>query len=190
MSINYKQCPECGSKNSLKIIYGMANYELFQEAEAGKIRRSCCCIIEDAPKYFCKDCEHEWNRKQSINAAYSKIKTIRASVGGFSEGYYKVDIDLVNLKTTWIHWGGEEAMSNKAIRSATAEKFIEQLKRTSLMNWKTNYIEPDICDGTQWNIEILTDERTISKYGSNMFPKERDLFCKVIKRLVHKQFYE
>ena len=61
MDKKYKQCPKCGSKNSGEIIYGMPSYELFQEAEAGKVKLGGCCIGENDPDYFCKDCGHEWS---------------------------------------------------------------------------------------------------------------------------------
>ena len=77
MTINYKQCPKCGSKNSIEIIYGIPVPELFQEAEAGKVKLGDCCIFEGNPDYFCKGCEYEWNREQAIDSAYRKIKTIK-----------------------------------------------------------------------------------------------------------------
>lgn len=52
----------------------MPSHELFQEAEAGKVKLGGCCIIEGGPEYFCKDCENEWNKEQAIDAAYGKIK--------------------------------------------------------------------------------------------------------------------
>ena len=44
MAINYKQCLNCGSKNSLKIIYGEPSFELYQEVDAGKVKLGGCCI--------------------------------------------------------------------------------------------------------------------------------------------------
>lgn len=190
MGIIYKQCPKCGSKNSLRIIYGMPSYELFEEAEAGKVKLGGCCVIEGGPEYFCKDCEHEWNREQAIDAAYNKITKIKTSVGGYFGGYYNVEIDLVNLKTIWSQWGGgaEEESINKTIRESTANKFVEQLKMVDLLNWKAKYIEQDVCDGTQWSVEIMADGRTIKKHGDNKFPKEWDMFCKMIREITSKKF--
>jgi len=190
MGIIYKQCPRCGSKNSIRIVYGYPSHELFNEAEAGKVKLGGCCIFEGSPEYFCKDCEHEWNREQAIDAAYNKITTIKASVGGFFGGYYNVEIDLVNLKTLWSQWGGgaEEESINKTIRESTANKFVEQLKMVDLLNWKAKYIEPEVCDGTQWSVEIMADGRTIKKHGDNKFPKEWDMFCKIIREITNKKF--
>jgi hypothetical protein len=170
----------------------MPSCELIEKAEAGKIKLGGCCIIEVGDEYYCNVCGHEWNQEKSTHAAYSNIKTIKASVGGYFGGYYNIEIDLVNLKITWIHWGGEEVeeekTTNKTIRLATAKKFIEQLKMVNLLNWKAKYIEPGICDGTQWDVEIITDGRTIKKHGNNMFPGEWDVFCRYIRAISGKGF--
>lgn len=189
MAINYKQCPNCGSKNSLKIIYGLPSYELYQEAEAGKVKLGGCCMIVGGPEYFCKDCEHEWNREQAIDDAYNKIKTIKASVGGFFDGFYNVEIDLENQKITWSHSIDIENESiHKSIRVNTGKNCIEKLKMIGLLNWKAKYIEPGVLDGTHWSVEIINDGRTIRKYGDNKFPEEWEEFCKIINRVTGKEF--
>lgn len=189
MAVNYKKCPKCGSKNSVKIVYGMPSFKLFQEAEAGKVKLGGCCIIEGGPEYYCKDCKNEWNREQVLDIIYGQIKGLKASVGGYFGGYYHVDIDLKNLKTTWLFKeGGSEKTSTRSIRNKTAEEFIKSLKEINLLNWKAKYVEPGVCDGTQWSVEIITDGRTVRKYGDNKFPEEWRQFCKVIKRIMGKEF--
>jgi transposase-like protein len=87
LAINYKQCPRCGSKNSIRIVYGLPSYDLFLEDEAGKVKLGGCCIEENSPEYFCKDCNNEWNKDQAIDKAFKQIKVIKASVGEFFGGY-------------------------------------------------------------------------------------------------------
>lgn len=188
MAVSYKQCPKCGSKNSLEIIHGIR--PSLQEAEAGKVKLGGYSIIEGGPEHFCEDCNNEWNQEQAIDSAYSKIIAIKASVGGYFGGYYNVEIELNNLKTTWTHGGHgkEEETIHKKIRAATATRFIEQMKMVDLLNWKSKYIEPGVCDGTQWGVEIVTDVRTISKYGDNKFPDEWDMFCKSVSSLTGRKF--
>ena len=190
MGINYKKCPKCASTNTVKIIYGYPSHELFMEAASGKVQLGGCWIIKGAPEYFCSECKNEWNREQAIEVAYSKIKLIKASVGGFFGGYYNVVIDLENLETAWNYLGAgiEEETIQKSIRVTTANKFIEGLKIVKLLNWKARYIEPEICDGTQWSIEIITDDRKISKHGDNKFPEEWDIFCKLIRDITKRAF--
>ena len=201
MAITYKKCPKCGSKNSVNIVYGFPSYELFQKAEAGKVKLGGCVvenvyeqvegsfILNGNPEYYCKDCKHEWNRGQSVDEAYSKINTIKASVGGYFGGYYEVTIDLKNHETTWrFNEGAAEETSKKSIRVSTAQAFLEELKVLNLLNWKAKYIETGVCDGTQWNVEILTDGKIIKKYGDNKYPKEWDLFCRLIRQITKRKF--
>lgn len=61
MAVLVKMCPACGSVNIVKIVYGYPCFELFQNAEAGKVRLGGCCISDSDPEYFCRDCEKEWN---------------------------------------------------------------------------------------------------------------------------------
>ncbi len=189
MAINYKQCPNCGSKNSIKILYGDPSFKAYQDAEAGKVKLGGCCMMLGGPEYFCKDCEHEWNREQAIDDSYNKINTIKASVGGFFDGFYNVEIDLENLKIAWSHSiNTENEPIHKSIRVDTAKKFINQLKTIGLLNWKAKYIEPRVLDGTHWSVEIINDKRTIRKYGDNQFPNEWESFCKLINRVTGKKF--
>jgi len=110
-------------------------------------------------------------------------------VGGYFGGYYEAIIDLTNLETTWrFNEGGTEETSKKTIHVATAQAFIEELKIINLLNWKAKYIEIGVCDGTQWSVEILTDGRTIKKYGDNQFPEEWKLFCRSIRRITKRKF--
>lgn len=188
--MNYKKCPCCGSKNSIRIVYGYPSHELFLEAQSGKVKLGGCCIVEGKPEYFCKDCKFEWNREQVIDAAYNKIKVLKTSVGGYFRGYYDVEIDLSNCKITWNHWGGgdKEETFYKTFTESTAKKFTEQLKNINLLNWKAKYIEPGVCDGTQWSVEIIIDGRSTKKRGDNKFPEEWDMFCKLIREITNKKF--
>ena len=180
MAIIYKQCPKCGLKNSIRIVYGMPTHKTFLEGEVGKIKLGGCELDDNYPEYHCKDCGCEWNRKQAIDEAYRKIKIIKASVGGYYQGNYEVTADLIKLEVTWdFRLGGEE----KSMDSLMYKNFIELLKATNILNWKSKYIDPDVCDGTQWNLVITTDKKKIKKYGSNEFPKQWDNFCAMVKAI-------
>ena len=189
MAINYKQCLKCGSKNTINILYGMPTQEASQKAEAGEIKLGGCCLIVGGPEYFCKDCDHEWNREEALVAAYDKIKGLKVAVGGFFNGYNNVDVNLSTLQVSWSHsLYGEEETTQKSLSPATAEKFIEELKMVNLLNWKAKYIDPLVLDGTHWSVEIIRNGRNINKYGDNKFPDEWDNFCNLISRMIGKEF--
>lgn len=189
MAVNYRKCPKCGSSKVIKILYGMPTYESFQLAEEGKIKLGGCCITGLDPEYFCKDCENEWDRQTVIDSAYNSIQRIKASVGGYFGGYYEVKIDFSTRKLRWTHLGvGAEDYYEKIVRQSNLDKFIEELKIINLLKWKSKYIESDICDGTQWSIEIVKDGRKLKKYGDNKFPEEWDNFCRLIRKVSDKDF--
>lgn len=189
MAINYKQCLKCGSTNTLKIAYGEPTFEMIQRAEAGEIHLGGCCIMIGGPEYYCKNCDIEWNKALAVDAAYEKIQGLKASVGGFFGGYYNIEIDLITHQVSWIRWiGGEEETLRKTIRPATAKMFLEDLKVINLLNWKAEYIEPGVLDGTQWSVEILRDGRNLKKNGDNKFPDEWDAFCRLISTITGKKF--
>ncbi|WP_051188615.1 hypothetical protein [Proteocatella sphenisci] len=184
MAIKYNKCPRCGSLNVIKIIYGMQTHDAFLMTEEGKIKLGSCCITDSEPEYYCKDCENEWGRQISIDKAYNEIIRIKTSVGGYFGGYFEVDIDYENRKLKWSHLcAGAEDYYEKTIRQNTLYKFIDELKMLNLLDWKSKYIEPDVCDGTQWSLEIIKSGRNIKKYGDNKFPDEWDDFCRLIRNV-------
>lgn len=167
----------------------MPTQEVFQKEETGEIKLGGNSIIEGRPKYSCKDCEHEWNKEQAIEAAYDKIKGFKASVGGYFDGYYNVEINLTTYQVLWSYWvGGDEETIQKTVLPATAKRFIEELKLINLLDWKAKYIEPGVLDGTHWSVEVIRDGRNINKHGNNKFPDEWDAFCKLISRFIGKKF--
>ena len=190
MAINFKQCPKCGSKNSVPILYGFPAPELFEKAEAGKVKLGGCCIEENSPECFCKDCNNEWNKDQSIDKAYKQIKGIKASVGGFFEGYYLIEVDLISLHVIWTKDGGgiETEVYQKNINAKTAEQFIDHLKLVKLLDWKSDYCDPGVLDGTQWDIEIIREGRNLRISGSNAFPDEWNKFCSIMAKISDRDF--
>lgn len=189
MALAYKKCPICGSKNVINIVYGMPSYELLQESEQGKVKLGGCEIVEGCPEYICKDCNHEWNKQQIFDDAYEKIVRFKASVGGFFGPSYEVDLDFKNMQFIW-NGREDEAQDiiTKTINEYDCKSIIEQLKSINLLDWKSKYLEPDICDGTQWSVDIEAGGKIIHKYGSNRYPKEWKNFCRIIKAITGRNF--
>jgi hypothetical protein len=190
LAINYKQCPKCRSINTISIVYGLPAPELFEKAEEGKVKLGGCCVGENDPDFYCKDCEYEWNKKQAVEIAYQRIKGIKAFVGGHFGDSYLVEIDLTSRQVSWIYWeeGKQIATYQKTIRTKTSERFIDQLKSVNLLDWNYKYEELNVCDGTGWSIEIFREGRDLVKSGSNAFPNEWDTFCSIIGKVAGRRF--
>jgi hypothetical protein len=54
------KCPECGSEDTVEIVYGYPTHELSEESEPGEVVPGRCCINEDSPDRECRACGHTW----------------------------------------------------------------------------------------------------------------------------------
>ena len=187
MTIRYKKCFTCGVLDVAKIIYGYPTAETFKEQEKGKIKLGGCVISEDNPQYHCNKCGGNWTVDEAIDAAYNKIIGLRASVGGYFEGYYDVTIHFQDRKLTW-NYSLEGDSLEKELSDTDITTFMNGLKMVELLNWKRRYEEPEVLDGTQWEIEIIREKRNLKRSGSNKFPTEWDDFCASIRKISGEKF--
>ncbi len=57
------------------------------------------------------------------------------------------------------------------LRSLTRQKFLEELKRFHIGEWKKNYENPYVLDGCDWSLKIKYNDNTKRSFsGSNMYP--------------------
>lgn len=192
MGIHYGTCPNCGSNNTVEFVYGLPTYELFLEAEEGKVKLGGCLRYqENSPDYYCKDCHFEWTKQQAIDYTYNKIKAVKISYGQVRKDFYQINIDMEDLLLSWEHLYeislGEKI---KPISRQTAGNFVQQLKRVHLLNWDTAYRRSSATEGTQWQVEIMTDDDDpISKAGINEFPEEWGMFRSLIEVMAGEKLY-
>ena len=58
---NKPKCPQCSSNiNVVEIKYGFPGLEMQDEAAKGQIELGGCVIDEDAPDWYCKECENHF----------------------------------------------------------------------------------------------------------------------------------
>jgi hypothetical protein len=123
---------------------------------------------------------------------YGNIKRISASIGGFFGTSYTVEIDIMTGKIMWNTSEGEIFYSESKlilqIDSESTKEFVEAIRKCCVLNWEEKYVDLDILDGTQWNLNIELDNMNIKKSGSNAYPKEWEEFCNIIQRFTGKPF--
>lgn len=156
MAIRYKKCFTCGSLDVAKIIYGYPTADAFKEQEEGKIKLGGCMISEDSPQYHCNKCGEKWTADEAIDAAYNEVIGLKASVGGYFEGYYDVMISFQDKKLTWNYSLDGESFEKELIAEEIST-FISGLKIANLLNWKRRYEEPELIG----LIESLLNENKI-----------------------------
>ena len=57
-----KVCPTCGHRSGVRIVYGMPDFELFEQSERGLVALGGCIITDADPTWRCleEECGAEW----------------------------------------------------------------------------------------------------------------------------------
>lgn len=128
-----------------------------------------------------------------FNENIKNISSLCFSIGGYFGGYdiYNIDITNTEAKLTASHSflpQHEEVNFNSETFYTNKEKFLKKLESFYIGEWKRYYYNPDVLDGTQWDLTIkFTNEIKVLKYGgSNYFPYNFAKFEKFIKNLFKK----
>lgn len=190
MAIRYKVCPECGSKDTVKIAYGEPTAEMLLQEERGEVVIGGCSIPIPTPEYHCRKCGFQWSKEEAVDRAYRNIEFVTAYVGGFFGTSYRVEWNLKSGAVTHKQW--ENSMEEYHSTHSTnfeSPNHLELLKATDLLKWKRDYQpEEAILDGTSWSVEIKTASKVLERHGSNAYPKKWDLFCELMEKVSGKRF--
>ena len=102
----------------------------------------------------------------------SSINKISFSIGGYFDGYETrtVLLDGEAVRMTITHSLHPE--EREIALSLTKTEFLNHLYELHIEGWKSKYIDPDILDGTQWELEIYFSDgyKPVNIAGSNAYP--------------------
>ncbi len=130
-------------------------------------------------KYICLNCSETFGIKVSDSALGPEIHcdSFYFSNGGFFGGYQFVKVEQKDGYAELIvgsPYGNTEDREDVRFRIMLSE--WHDIKTTLfydffVLSWKDAYHDPDILDGTQWELRLEFDDRaTVEKSGSNAFP--------------------
>ncbi len=176
-------CPRCGSKNTATIIWGMPamTQELQDKLDKKEIVLGGCCIEIPTPSHHCNTCRKDFGGSYFAEPTF--IKELYFYVGGFFGTSHWIYLNTEKLGKTLryafsdgcgIDIKAECADCNNITLIPIEEKWIEfnnDLLRCYFIDWKSRYIDRNILDGTQWELNVTFDNgTTIKRYGSNAYP--------------------
>ncbi|MFK5921467.1 MAG: hypothetical protein QM496_04765 [Verrucomicrobiota bacterium] len=104
--------------------------------------------------------------------------SFEASIGGFLGESYRVELQsegtLVYLHNsqTFTSGPGTEKSQIKVTGEQWRE-FRKALDAASVWNWKEEYTDHGVHDGTQWHLRIKYSDASIYSHGSNNSPSKR-----------------
>ena len=68
MAARRTTCPRCGEPSGVRIVYGMPDAELFEQAERGLVAIGGCLVSPDNPNRRClrAECGAEWQAPKKL----------------------------------------------------------------------------------------------------------------------------
>ena len=113
-------------------------------------------------------------KDQSFNEALSQMKRFVFEIGGFFGGYDKRTYAVSGDKMVFDleHSLYPKPSNSLVYEPFTTEEFIQGLSNLHIGEWKREYMNPLVLDGTQWSIGIEYEggRRPFHIDGSNAYP--------------------
>ena len=188
------KCPRCGSKKTAEIIYGYPAFdeEFNQKLSSGEWVLGGCCIasvevngrsVNIMPSRRCFACKRDFGRepilvtkKKDMAEDYRDIvRGIRFMIGGYFGGSTEVLIgknDQGAQVSVSFYRSDELPVADRQISETEWKKIVNKLYgKLYLHEWKKDFTDTNVLDGTQWELGIsLTGRRKRIYSGSNAYP--------------------
>lgn len=110
------------------------------------------------------------------------IKNINFKIGGYS-GWNETWIDINKNKVHIINNYSDATACEFIANDKKQKNFINDINKIDFSKWKKEYQPQDyeICDGEQWQLEVVyTDKTKIKSYGNNAYPDEWKKFFDLV----------
>ena len=105
--------------------------------------------------------------------------TFESSIGGFLGASYRVELQSDGLlfyqhnPKTFTSAPGTKSKRIKVTGDQWRD-FRKALNEANVWTWKKDDTNPNVSDGTQWNLGIKYTDASVISNGSNAFPPNRD----------------
>ncbi len=117
-----------------------------------------------------------------------RLDYFRFSIGGYHSGRAEIIIEdgfFSAQEFDYIFSEKKDSLGN--LLSVEDElKLIKTLNTINTKSWKSKYINNDMMDGTDWELEMRINkiEKQYSFYGSNEYPQTRKTVSKTKKSII------
>ena len=105
-------------------------------------------------------------------------RQIKFTIGGFFNGYKTVELVIRSGKVTRkILRDGLLNVDKKILPDAEiSDTQLAKLDALKIFDWKKDYHDPDILDGTQWELTFKDGKKIYRGRGSNAYPENFERF--------------
>ena len=89
------------------------------------------------------------------------VKLGQAKIAWFYDGSIKFTPDLIK-------WGA----------------FLTEIEKLHVWDWEASYHQMDMCDGSQWELQMAIGDKSLKSYGSNKLPDNFDQFKEALTKFL------
>ena len=120
-------------------------------------------------------------RTKFFNDNFFNIETITVEYGGCRSIRERRKITHDGEKIVVVEW--DKLFRSKREMNMTWTGLLEDLSMVNMGEWKTYYDDPEVCDGTQWEIIIEYNNGIRAKRfsGSNKYPFSFERFMHIME---------
>ena len=97
-------------------------------------------------------------------------KEFSAFIGGFNGPSYRLELHDGSLTYTTLRGGQTITKHTIAPSAAQWREFCQALDGFKVWQWRAEYANGQIRDGTQWSLDIAYADHAIKSHGSNSYP--------------------
>ena len=97
----------------------------------------------------------------------------RLYIGGYLGHSYNVTIVGETLRYQAISQDGQQQTKDIIPTKEKWQRFWAKLESAGVWEWKPEYPNPGILDGTQWSIDIEHAGRSLTSRGDNNYPGKK-----------------
>jgi hypothetical protein len=161
--------------------------ELQEKLDKKEIVLGGCCISVNDPTHHCNKCKKDFGYPTA--EMERATNSFNFSIGGYFGGYHSLSIVKTETGAVAAYNTPPFSIYNiqqieKQLSTEEWLEFVHGLYRCYISDWKKRYVNLNVLDGTQWELEItFIDRKPLKCHGSNMFPPHWKKLLKVIKKL-------
>jgi len=92
----------------------------------------------------------------------------------------EIVVKLGRAKISWFYNGEAQLKPDPAKWT----EFLAKMDELGVWDWEASYHRTDMCDGSQWELQLAVGDKSVKSYGSGLFPETFDQFKEALGELL------
>jgi len=162
-----RKCPYCDFRPIANVLYGYPadSEELNKEIEEGKVTFGGCCVGGPQANWKCTSCQKEFYKIKKDDF-YIRFE-VNEYMNECNEFVYINGLTYLNR----VFLGSSKRLD---INREEINDIFEFCEKLDVFNWKKEYHNPNMLDGTGWELELNFNGKYVKSSGINDYPKGYD----------------